>query len=194
MPQTINFNTRHFIDSGMTTSRYAAWVRDCPVEYAAVQSDSRGLPPSFPDALSQRLRREPRRCGICNMAGHNRRTCPYSDGDPAPSSEQHWRAEREHRQNVERIRRERERIYDETIAEVRSAIDRIQPPPPPPKRDTLPKHIAQVIAENTEATCQICLTDLDAETLCLSKCGHNFCDTCLNDTRLTQCGVCRADL
>jgi len=107
-------------------------------------------------------RRTPR-CGLCDTEGHNRRTCPFITRTTRPTSQPQLPPQ-----------------------------PPPQPPPPqPPKRETLPKHISKVVAETTETTCQICLTELDGETLCLSKCGHNFCDTCLNDTRLTQCGVCR---
>ena len=67
-------------------------------------------------------------------------------------------------------------------------------PPQTSQRKTLPKHIAQQIAKTTEVSCQICLSDLDENTLVLSMCGHNFCETCIQDSRLDKCGVCRQDL
>jgi hypothetical protein len=66
--------------------------------------------------------------------------------------------------------------------------------PPQPQKQPLPKHISQLVANHTETTCQICLTELDADTLVLSKCGHNFCNGCFQDTRVSKCGVCRIDL
>ena len=58
----------------------------------------------------------------------------------------------------------------------------------------IPKHIAEQVWELNEPDCMICLSKIDKEQFKLSPCGHNYCKTCYDDTRLDKCGECRQSL
>ena len=61
-------------------------------------------------------------------------------------------------------------------------------------KKSIPKHIAEQVWELNEPDCMICLSKIDKEEFKLSPCGHNYCKTCYEDTRLDKCGECRAEL
>jgi hypothetical protein len=58
----------------------------------------------------------------------------------------------------------------------------------------MPTHISSQVWTLNEPDCQICLMPTTEETFALSKCGHNFCDKCFTDARVSDCGVCRQRL
>ena len=59
-------------------------------------------------------------------------------------------------------------------------------------RNPIPKCISNIIYESEDIlTCSICLSDIIKETFKISSCGHYYCDTCYNDSRLDKCAICR---
>jgi len=82
-------------------------------------------------------------------------------------------------------------VLDESF---RASVDNRATPTATHDKKKTPKHIAEQIWELNEPDCQICLDKIDKEVYVLSQCGHNFCKSCFEDTRLTKCGECRVDL
>jgi len=59
-------------------------------------------------------------------------------------------------------------------------------------RNPIPKCISNIIYESEDIlTCSICLSDIIKETFKISNCGHYYCETCYNDSRLDKCAICR---
>jgi hypothetical protein len=85
--------------------------------------------------------------------------------------------------------------FDDVLDEsFRASVDNRATPTATHDKKKTPKHIAEQIWELNEPDCQICLDKIDKEVYVLSQCGHNFCKSCFEDTRLTKCGECRVDL
>ncbi len=132
---------------------------------------------------TQRAPRRPRKCGRCDMFGHDRRTCHLMWENP------------EHQYNNARHNWENHcDINAQWIAEGGAGHDVPEPQPPQP-----PKTPFELTCESkckiTEAEeCCICMEALGDKNMTTTACGHQFHFGCLaQHTRTSNsCPMCRA--
>ena len=128
--------------------------------------------------------RRPRRCGLCSMFGHDRRTCHLSPNNP------HFPQDAQYRMALAHWRMHCD-INAGWVAEGGEGLDVPEPQPP--------KTPFELACENkckiTKAEeCCICMEALGDKNTATTACGHQFHFGCLAQHTSTSnsCPMCRA--